>query len=221
MNMFIICFISVYLVVIISYFFSETSGNFKRRAINKIILASMFFLFGAIQYILHYEFFSIDLILLLAMTFAYLGDVILLFSFIKGGITFIISNILFFIYEWIIVVNNNVPFSDIWYFIPLFIIMFGTFTVLALKRFLNFKSKTIPILSYVFSVTLHGTLGLFLAIYFANVKMVLFGIGLVLFMISDYFLMIHKFKYHKKWILRSNSASYFIGLLMVVLSFMY
>ena len=221
MNIFVVGFIVIYLGVIISYFFSETSDNFKRRAINKIILASMFFVFGIVQYFLHYDFLSINIILLLAILFAYLGDIILLFSFINGGLSFIISNILFFIYEWIIVANYNVPFSKIWLFIPLFIIMFGTFVFFALKRFLNFKSKTVPMLIYVFSVTLHGTLGLFLAIYFANVKMILFGIGLALFMLSDYFLMIHKFKYHKKWILRSNSASYFIGLLMVVLSLMY
>ena len=54
-----------------------------------------------------------------------------------------------------------------------------------------------------------------------EVEMMLFGIGLGLFMISDYFLMIYKFKYHKNWILRCNSGTYFIGLLMVVLSLMY
>ncbi len=221
MNAITIIFIILYLGVLISYFFSETSGNLKRRSINKIVLAAMFLIFGIIQYIVNYQFFSYHLILLLAIIFAFLGDVILLYSFIKGGLSFIFSNILFFIYEWIIIANYNVPFFYIWYFIPLFIIMWGTFAYLSLKRFMNFKNKTIPILTYVFSVTLHGTLGIFLAIYFSSVKMILFGLGLALFMISDYFLMVHKFKYHKKWILRSNSATYFIGLLMVVLSLMY
>jgi hypothetical protein len=82
---------------------------------------------------------------------------------------------LFFTYEWILVGTHNVPFSSIWYFIPLFIMMWGTFALLALKRFMNFKSKTIPILTYVFSVTLQGTLGLFLAIYFSNLKMLVVG----------------------------------------------
>jgi len=221
MNIVIILFIILYVSLLISYFFSETSGNLKRRSINKIILASMFLAFGIIQYILNYNFFSYHLILLLAIIFAYIGDVVLLYSFIKGGLAFIISNIFFFIYEWMIIGFNKVPFSSIWYFIPLFIFMWGTFACLTLKRFLNFKKKTIPILIYVFSVSLQGTLGLLLAIYFANLKMILLGIGLTLFMISDYFLMTHKFKCHKNWILRCNSGTYFIGLLLVVLSLMY
>lgn len=221
MNPFCIVFIVLYLGVLISYFFSETSGNHKRRAINKIILASMFLVFGIVMYCLHYDFFSIHLIMLLAIIMAYVGDVWLLYSFTKGGISFIVSNVLFFSYEWILVGMNNVPFSRIWWFIPLFILTWGTFLTLTILKVLNFKTKTIPILSYVCSVSLHGTLGLALASYFATTKMILFGVGLFLFMISDYFLMTHKFKCHKNWILRCNSGTYFIGLLLVVLSLMY
>ena len=35
-------FIIAYLTVLCLYFFSETSGNFKRRAVNKIALAVLF-----------------------------------------------------------------------------------------------------------------------------------------------------------------------------------
>ena len=220
MNIGVYIFIIIYLAILISYFFSETSGNLKRRSVNKIILASMFLTFGVVQYFLNYNFFSYHLVLLLAIIFAYIGDVVLLYSFIKGGLSFILSNILFFIYELIIIKVYNVSFSSIFYFIPVLVIMWGGFVYFALKRFMNFKNKTFPILIYVFTVTLQGTLGLVLAICFFNIKMMLFGIGLTLFMISDYFLMVHKFKYHKNWILRCNSGFYFIGLLMVVLSLM-
>lgn len=221
MNILVIIFIALYLLTLFSYFFSETSGNFKRRAINKIVMASMFCLFGIAQYFLNYEIFSYHLILLFAVIFAFLGDVLLLYSFTKGGITFIVSNVLFFVYEWFLVANNSIPFSRIFWFIPLFILMWGTFLVLTIKKILNFKTKNVAILSYVFSVTMQGTLGLMIGLYFSNLKMLLFGIGLALFMISDYFLMVHKFKCHKNWILRCNSGSYFIGLLLVVLSMMY
>lgn len=221
MNPLCIVFIVLYLGVLVSYFFSETSGNHKRRAINKIILASMFLVFGIVMYCINYNFFSIHLIMLLAIIMAYVGDVLLLYSFTKGGISFIVSNILFFVYEWIIIGMNNVPFKNIWWFIILFCLSWGTFFILTQKKILNFKTKTIPILSYVFSVSLHGTLGVALAVYFSNLKMILFGVGLFLFMISDYFLMTHKFKCHKNWILRCNSGTYFIGLLLVVLSLMY
>ena len=221
MNIGIIAFILVYLSILFCYFFSETSGNLKRRSINKITLASMFLIFGIVAYIVNYNFFSYHLLSLIAIIFAFLGDVYLLYSFTKGGILFLISNALFFIYEWAIVFYNEIPLSNILWFILLFISLFGSFFVLTMKKILNFKTKNPQILTYVGSVTLQGTLGITIALYYLNIKMILLGLGLGLFMISDYFLMVHKFKVHKNWILRSNSACYFIGLLMVVLSFMY
>jgi len=218
MNIGIIAFIIMYLITLFCYFFSETSGNFKRRTINKVALSSMFLIFGMTMYILNYNFFSYHLVVLGAIFFAFLGDVYLLYSFTKGGILFMVSNALFFIYEWILILVNNIPFSNIWHFIILFILLFGTFFILTKKRILNFKTKAPQILSYIASVSLQGTLGITLAFHFMNIKMILFGLGLGLFMISDYFLMIHKFKVHRNWILRSNSACYFIGLFLVVLS---
>ena len=221
MNISTILFIISYLLVLFCYFFSETSGNLKRRSINKIMLASMFLIFAIIAYIVHYNFFSYHLLLIGAIVFAFLGDVFLLYSFTKGGILFLISNTLFFIYEWLLVIFDKTPINSILSFIPLFLLLFGTFLVLTKKKILNFKNKNIPILSYVGSVSLQGSLGIVLAIYYCNTKMLLFGLGLGLFMISDYFLMVYKFKKHKNWILRSNSACYFIGLLMVVLSLIF
>lgn len=221
MNIGVILFVIAYLVTLFCYFFSETSGNLKRRAINKIILASMFMVFGITVYIINYNFFSYHLILLFAVIFAFLGDVVLLYSFTKGGILFMISNALFFSYEWIVMAVNNVPLINVLWFLILFGMTFGTFFMLTKRKILNFKNKNMAILSYVASVSLQGTLGIVLSLYFMNIKMCLFGGGLFLFMISDYFLMVHKFKKHKNWILRANSASYFIGLLLVVLSLMY
>lgn len=219
MNIGLIGFIILYLVILFCYFFSETSGNLKRRAINKIILSSMFMGLGLILYILNCSFFSYHILSLLGILFAFLGDIYLLRSFTKGGLFFIISNILFFSYQLCIIGINDIYFFDIWWFVILFILLFGTFWILTKKKILNFKTKNPHILAYVGSVSLNGTLGTCLAIYYLNIKMVLFGTGLALFMISDYFLMVHKFKVHKNWILRCNSACYFIGLLMIAISF--
>jgi len=46
----------------------------------------------------------------------------------------------------------------------------------------------------------------------------LFGAGVFLMMISDYILSVHKFKHGANWILRCNSASYFVGTLLAALS---
>lgn len=221
MNSFIVTFIALYILILFCYFFSETSGNLKRRSINKIILSSMFLILSIALYLKNYIFFSYHLLLLLSITFAFLGDIYLLYSFTKGGITFLISNILFFVYQCVIILKNQIPVVSIIWFIGLFIILFGAFFVLTKKKILNFKNKDKAILAYVGSVTLQGTLAIALALYYLNIKMTFFGIGLCLFMISDYFLMVYKFKAHKNWILRINSACYFIGLLLVALSLMY
>lgn len=221
MNVFLIAFIILYSLLLFCYFFSETSGNLKRRSINKIVLAAMFLILAMILYLKNYTFFSYHLLLLLAIIFAFLGDVYLLYSFTKGGIIFLISNILFSVYQCLLITIDKIPIFSIIWFVVLFIILFGTFFILTKKKILNFKNKNTAILTYVGSVTLQGTLAICLAMYYFNIKMILLGIGLFLFMISDYFLMVYKFKFHKNWILRSNSACYFIGLLLVALSFMY
>ncbi len=219
MNIFTSIFILLYIGCLIAYFFSETSGNFKRRAINKIILASMFFIYGLIAYSLNYDLLSYHLVLLLGITFAFLGDVFLLFSFSRGGIFFMTSNITIFIYEIISIINYNIPFINIWYFIPLLLIIWGSFFTINLKGKIDLKDKKIPILTYIFTVTLHATLSIPIAIYVNNIAYYMLSIGLILFMISDYFLIPHKFKCpDKKWVLRCNSGFYFIGLLLVVLS---
>ena len=218
MNIVTKIFIIIYLLMLVGYFFSETSNNPKRRAINKVILASMFMIFGLVNYIIHYDI-SYHLIMLVAIILASIGDIVIMKSFTKGGCFFIISNILFFIYEWFLINAHNVQFYNIWWFIILFIIIFGGFVAFVLLKKINMKEKTIPVLIYLLTVTLHGTLGFSLARYFNQYDLSVFGLGLFLFMISDYFLMFHKFKYnYKKWILRCNSAFYFIGLLLVVIS---
>lgn len=220
MNIIIICFILVYLSLLILYFFSETSGNFKIRAINKIFLSFMFFSLGLVLYFINYSIFDYRLLMVCAIFFAFLGDVVLLFSFTKGGLLFGVSNILFFSYEWLIILENDIRFSSLLAFILIFTILFGTIVLLTKKKVLNFKTKNPLILSYIASVTLCGSLGIVISGYYTNLANTLFGIGMFLFMLSDYFLMVYKFKKHEKWLLRTNSGCYFIGLLLVVLSLM-
>lgn len=217
----VIIFLIIYSIVLGFYFFSETSGHLKRRSINKIVLASLFLIFAIVNYFNNYNFFNYNLIMLFAIIFAFIGDVILLYSFNIGGCSFIVSNILFFIYQIVEISVNKISFFSLWYFIPILLVIFGTFLFFNIKRKIDLKDVRIAILFYLFSVSLHATLSLPLAIYFANTKMTLLSIGQILFMISDYFLMTYKFKSNKKWILRGNSATYFIGLLLIAMSLMY
>lgn len=219
MNIGILLFVCFYLIALICYFFSETSGNIKIRATNKIILSSSFFVFSIVMYIKNYLSIDNTIWLIAAIGLAFLGDVLLLVSFKKGGASFFLSNLFFIAYEISLIYINRISFCKLWYSLILTIIIFAIFLFYSNKSNMNYKDKKLPIFLYLITVTLHACLGICLSFYFNAIYMYLFGIGLILFMISDYLLMIHKFKYQKNnFILIIHSASYFIGLLMVTLS---
>lgn len=218
MNWYKPAFVVVYLVTMFCYFFSETSGNFKRRVVNKIILASLFLLYFLIAFNKNYNAASFHFIAVTAFIFAWLGDVFLLFSFFKGGIMFMVSNILFFIYQILLCGVLGLTFNRIWWFLLIFSACWGLFLLLYKKGWLKIPMKIF--IFYIATVTLHGSMGIAMAVAYPSLKIALFGIGLGLFMVSDYFLTLHAFKYKEsKSILRLNSGTYFTGMLLAALSF--
>ena len=93
-------FIVAYMAVTIAYLFSETSGNFKRRAVNKICLASMFLIYAIYATIRHGNLgVTLQSLCLIGVFLCFVGDVWLLWSFSKGGVSFGIGNVILFIYE--------------------------------------------------------------------------------------------------------------------------
>jgi hypothetical protein len=218
MTLFRIGFVIIYLVFLVAYFFSETSGNFKRRAINKIIMASLFLVCGSIWFFMKGNT-DWHFLALFGLFFAWLGDVLLLWSFSKGGVSFSIGNLFFIAYLALLLKEAGVAFSMIWWVVILFVALFGLVCVLIARKWIDFGKLTLPLIFYMATTAGHGTLGVGLAATVAGTSALLSGIGLALFMISDYFLMTYKFKYPKNWILRCNSGTYFIGMLLVALSF--
>ena len=217
-----IIFVIVYMAVLVSYLFSETSGNFKRRAVNKIILASMFLLYSIFETIHLGLFNTIQIICLIGVIFAYIGDVWLLWSFIKGGTAFSIGNVVLFGYLIVYLTQNGVSYLSVSWHLILLAILLGCFIFLVQKGWYDKMPDKMkwPFTGYILSVSLHGTLAFALLTQLHDVKSVLLCSGLVLFMISDYFISLHKFKYKEsKLILRCNSFSYFTGLMLVALSF--
>ena len=211
-------FVACYLVTLCCYFFSETSGNFNRRATNKIILASEFLVYALVVYFTHYPPVSIHLICMLAIAFSWAGDVMLLYSFAKGGVPFTIGNILFVVYEIVYMSRLSIPFARVWWCIPLFFIMWGSMHVLERRGWLRGK-HSVGFVRYCLSTTAHGCLGVAFAVACPTPRVLLLGIGLMLFTVSDYFLALHNFKVPaSKTILRLNSGTYFLGLLLIVLS---
>ena len=96
-----------------------------------------------------------------------------------------------------------------------------TFIYLASKfpEVIKLGKMKYPMAFYLSSITLHGLLGLVSAIFISTTPVIVMGIGSLLFMVSDYILTVDRFIIQKnKWIVRGNSLTYFVGILLIVLS---
>ena len=105
--------------------------------------------------------------------------------------------------------------------ISVWAVLISLFIYLAKKypNVLKLGKMKYPMALYLSSITLHGLLGLVSAIFIGTTPLIVMGIGSVSFMISDYILTLDRFVIPKrKWLIRCNSLTYFVGLLLIVLS---
>ena len=211
-------FLCLYVLMLVSYFFAETSGNFPRRAVNKIVLAAMFLLCGIVAY-LHIGNMDGRLIILLGLVFAFLGDITLLWDMKKAGFLFGAASLLFLVGEIGLLIRCRVPFR--WIF-PVLLLAGSLFGFMMLMNsigkipFVEKGGKKYAV--YLAVITLCGSQGFVLFIQAGCASVMLFGLGLCCIMASDYFLTVDTYYEHKNWILRTNSGLYFIGVLLVACS---
>lgn len=215
----IIIFIVIYALVLCCYFYTETTGNLKLRAPNKILLALMFFVFGlcyAIKGAFDPFFTSLFIV---ALLLAALGDVFLLFSFSTGGHYFAAGNFAFIALQATILSTYRVTIGEIWWIFLLIPALWCIYPVLShiYPNAFKFGKYKGPLFFYLATIIPSGTLGLALALFLPEFR--LMGIGLVLFMLSDFDIVLHKFVFtENKWVHRLNSALYFVGMLLIVLN---
>lgn len=219
MNPGIIAFIVVYCAVLCLYFYTETTGNLKLRAPNKIVLALMFFIFGTYM-VFNNGGFS-PYLFTAALFLAMLGDIFLLFSYNRGGDFFLSGNICFVVYHvMLLTLIGDCHINTFWWVLLVIPVLWFTFFFL-FKKFPNFfkmgKMKW-PMLFYLSSIISNGVFGIATMIYVPNYF--LFGLGMFIFMLSDFDITFHKFVCpENKWVHRLNSALYFTGMLIAVLNF--
>ena len=176
-----------YSAFLVSYMILKTGNRFPLRAANKILLAAMYFANGIFLFIQNGsnpELFTV----MVALFFAFWGDVLLLFVFKYGGISFSVCGLLFTFF----CISNMVrcKASPSFYIIgvAIILVLFSFFGLSERRKWVYIKSGKIFSYIYMVITTLQGAFGLSLALCERTTGTLLLGIGLALFMISDYFL---------------------------------
>lgn len=214
-------FIAVYLLALCCYFYTRVSDNKMHRAINKYIMATMYLVLAIVTFFRKYDFVSYQSLYMVALLFAYFGDLFLVFDFGRGGDFFLAGNICFTVYDQIVMVDHGLSFRDFWWVFLIVALILGLFIALCSKypEKIRMGKMRWPMTWYLSTILTHGITGLAMAILLPGTKFVMMGIGSFLFMISDMILTAYRFVYNdNKWLIRANSLTYFVGLLLIVLA---
>ena len=214
-------FIAIYLIALCCYFKTRTSDNKKARAVNKYIMATMYLIFAIVVFFKRYEFASYQTLLMAALILAWLGDVFLVFDFGRGGDFFLAGNICFVLYEQIVLVDHGFRFTDFaWTYIVAGLML--AVVIYATGRWpdtIKMGKMRWPMIFYLSSIFMHGITGLALLLLLPGTNYAIMGLGSVLFMFSDIDLNLYRYVFNNnKWLVRVNSLTYFVGLLLIALS---
>lgn len=212
---------AVYILALVSYFFIETRDKFTARVVVKVFLATTYLTIAAINFFDTAEV-ALDkfkLLVLIGCFFAWFGDVFLLFKKYFGvGVGFFMIANLCMLASCFVAVVEYASFAQVWWSILVFVAVFGFFIISQLTKMITLGKFKVLLNCYIAVMTVCGSLGIALACSGAGVTMTLFGIGIALFMVSDYFLGAYMFFKKVSPALVTNSATYFIGLLLIALS---
>ena len=168
-----------------------------------------------------YDFVSYQTLLQVALFLAFLGDVFLVFDFGRGGDFFLSGNVCFIVYEQIVLVANGYKLKDFFWIYIVAGLMLTAFILACQYKPDVFKLGKMrwPMTFYLSSIMTHGISGLALVLMLPGTNFVMMGIGSLLFMISDLILTSYKFVFNNNiWLIRANSITYFIGMLLIVLA---
>ena len=139
-------FIIIYCLFLILYFYTRrlnenvNSKKIWNRAINKYIMATMYLVYAIIHF-KNFEFLSFHLILMIALFFAYLGDIFLVFDVNRGGDFFYAGNICFAIYYLALFLDNGLKFGDFYWVLIIWAVLFVGFVIASNKLPKVFKTE--------------------------------------------------------------------------------
>ena len=214
-------FIVIYLIALFCYFFTRTSETKKYRAANKYLMATMYLVYAIYHISQRQPFASYHTMLILALIMAWLGDIFLVFDFGRGGDFFLAGNVGFTLYEMMVMNDHGLTFRQYGWVFAVVALMLGGFIFACSKWPKRFKLGKMrwPMTFYLSSIYTHGITGLFMAALLPNTPFMIMGIGSLLFMISDIILTLYNYVFgESKLLIRANSLTYFVGLLLIALS---
>ncbi|MBQ6654843.1 MAG: hypothetical protein IJM79_04895 [Erysipelotrichaceae bacterium] len=216
-----IIFIILYLIALFCYFFTRTSRTKKYRAVNKYIMATMYLIYGICHTAARQTFVSYHTMLIVAFILAWFGDIFLVFDFGRGGDFFLAGNLCFIFYELMVMVEHGKNFSQLCWIFAVVALMLSCFIYACGRWPEKFRLGKMRWLMtfYLSSIYTHGITGLFMALLLPGTRFTVMGIGSFLFMISDIILTLYNYVFgENKWLIRANSLTYFVGLLLIALS---
>lgn len=201
--------------------FTTSLGVHKARGINKILLASFYLILAIVLFIENREFNSFNILILVAITATFVGDIVLMFHFNLGALFFTIGNLSLFAYDFCLLESLGVHFSAYWWFIIVYVVMVGGYMIL--ERFNTHfkidKKDRLKAFGYLAMVTLHGSIGTTMYFVTDNKSAILLGFGTILFMLSDYVLCSYKYSFnHESSVHKLNTFLYFAGILLITWS---
>ena len=117
--------------------------------------------------------------------------------------------------------DNGYSFVNFAWVLPALVIIMLGFIYCAQKypKVLKLGKMNWPMVLYLTSISFNGLMGITLMSHLGGTRYFVLGLGILLFWISDIIITILHFVVDgNKWCLRLNSAFYFTGLLLIVLS---
>ena len=212
---------AMYLVTFFAYMFTTSLGEHKTRAINKVILASLYLILAIILFIENRDFKSFNILILIAIFGTFIGDIILLVYFNLGALFFTIGNLSLFVYDFFMLESLGVHFSEYWWFIIVYVVLVGGYMLLEhfSTHFKIEKKDRLKAFGYLALVTLHGSIGSTMYFVTSNYSAILLGFGTMMFMLSDYVLCSYKYSFNKETsVHKLNTFLYFAGILLITWS---
>lgn len=185
------------------------------RGIVKLLLSSCF-MAAAIWGYTSSSYKTCDIILVIGLAFAMLGDIFLIWledrkPFVAGVYSFACASAT-------LVVYSILRYGFVWWGLILFAVVVAACLLAQRKGIFSFGKNIVHLNVYTLFVGLCGSLGCTVLFRSLGIEAVLFGAGCLLYMLSDLLLGLYLFKYRNRVVDCANTLTYFPGMMLIALS---